>query len=220
MLRAWIALLLLANAVFFMWTQGWLDGLTGFHARGDREPERLLRQVHPEAVKVLSPQAVAAAASAADARLACLEAGPFGPAEAVAAEAALTSVLPTGRWTRVKVDVPPVWIVYMGKYANREAQQKKEDELARIRVGFEVVKNAPEFEPGLSLGRFDDRAGAESALAQFSQRGIRSARVVELSKPATAQLLRVTRADTELATKLAALKADTRPLSFAACARP
>ena len=220
MLRAWVALLLLANAAFFAWSQGWLDGLTGFHARGDREPERALRQVHPEAVKVLTPQSVADAASAAEARFACLEAGPFGPAEANAVEAALTGVLPIGRWTRVKVDTPAVWIVYMGKYPSREALQKKEDELARIKVTFEAVKNAPEFEPGLALGRFDDRASAEAALAQLTQRGVRSAKVVELSKPSTAQLLRVTRADTELAAKLAALKVDTRALGFAACARP
>jgi len=220
MLRAWVALLLLANAAFFAWSQGWLDGVTGFRARGEREPERLLRQVHPEAVKVLSPQAVAAAASAAEARLACLEAGPFGPAEAITAEAALSGVLPTGGWTRVKVDTPGVWIVYMGKYPNREAQQKKEDELARIKVAFEALKNTPEHEPGLSLGRFDNRAGAEAALAQLTLRGVRRATVVELSKPSTAQLLRISRADGELAAKLAALKADARALGFAACARP
>ena len=220
MLRAGVALLLLANAIFFAWSQGWLDGLTGFHARGDREPERLLRQVHPEAVKVLTPRAVAAAASAAEARLACLEAGPFGTADAGSVEAALGSALPAGSWTRVKVDTPAVWIVYMGKYPNRETQQKKEDELARIKVAFEALKNAPEYEPGLALGRFDNRADAELSLAQLTLRGVRSAKVVELGKPSSAHWLRVARADSELAAKLTALKVDARVLGFAACAKP
>jgi hypothetical protein len=116
--------------------------------------------------------------------------------------------------------MPGVWIVYMGKYPNPEARQKKEDELARIKVAFEALKNTPDYEPGLSLGRFDNRTGAEAALAQLTQRGVRSAKVVELNRPSTAQLLRITRADTDLATKLAALKADARALGFAACARP
>src|SRR5206468_6335808 len=65
MLRWLVALLLLANVAFYVWSQGWLDDVVGVRARGDREPERLTRQFHPEVIKILTPQAVAAAASAA-----------------------------------------------------------------------------------------------------------------------------------------------------------
>ena len=38
-------LLLLANLGFFAWTQGWLDSVVSARARGDREPERLAREL-------------------------------------------------------------------------------------------------------------------------------------------------------------------------------
>lgn len=64
MLRALVVLLLLANLAFFAWTLGWLDGVVGARASGDREPERLQRQVRPEAVRILPASAPADAASA------------------------------------------------------------------------------------------------------------------------------------------------------------
>ena len=87
MLRGLVLALLVANLAFFGWTQGWLDNIIGVRAIGDREPERLARQVRPDAVVILTPGAAAAAASAAEARLACLEAGPFTLAEANLVEA-------------------------------------------------------------------------------------------------------------------------------------
>ena len=64
MLRALVVALLLANLGFYAWTQGWLEGPIGLRAQAEREPERLAHQVHPELVRVVTPQAVAAAASA------------------------------------------------------------------------------------------------------------------------------------------------------------
>jgi len=54
MLRALVVLLLVANLAFYLWTLGWLDGIVGVSARGDREPERLANQVNPERIVVLS----------------------------------------------------------------------------------------------------------------------------------------------------------------------
>jgi hypothetical protein len=218
MLRALFVLLLLANLAFYAWTQGWLDGVIGVRAHAEREPERLARQVRPELIRVLTPQAVAAAASAAESRLQCLEAGPFGSSEANTAEAALASVLPSGTWARVTRDKPAVWIVYMGKYGS-EALARKQEELTRIKVPFEVLKGAPEWEPGLALGRFDNHDAADEALAQLGRRGIHTARLVELSKPSTQTLLRVERADPELAGKVSGLKLDALGKGFAACAK-
>src|SRR5947207_14910769 len=100
MLRALVVLLIVANLGFWAWTQGWLDDVVGVRASGDREPERLAHQVRPEAVRILTPQAVAAAASAAESHLVCLEAGPFDANQIAAAESALASTLPSGTWTR------------------------------------------------------------------------------------------------------------------------
>ncbi len=64
MLRLLVVVLALANAVFLAWSLGWLDDLTGVRARGEREPERLARQVRPESIRILPPGSVRAAAPA------------------------------------------------------------------------------------------------------------------------------------------------------------
>lgn len=228
MLRKLVFLLLLANLLFFAWTQGWLEGLTGWKAHPEREPERLARQVHPELVVVLPPEAAsrpapgppAAASAAVAAAPVCLEAGPFATGASVSAIATLQAAqppLPPGSWVEVKVEKPGGWIIYMGRFPNREALAKKEDELRRIRVAFETLSSPPELADGVSLGRFDQRAAAERALEQFSQRGIRSARVVETQAPSTQHLLRAERADKALAAQLTALRADALGRGFVPC---
>lgn len=216
MLRLLVVLLVLANLGFYAWTQGMLDGVVGARALGDREPERLTRQVRPETIRVLSP---ASAVALAEAPPACLEVGPYTPAQIAAAESVLQTVLPAGSWVNVKTETPAVWIVYMGKYGSREALRKKADELKQLKISFEEVRNNPEFEDGLALGRYDSRAAAEKALADVAQKGVRTGKVVALSQPAVQHRLRVERADTTLQSRLAGLRAEALlGLAFAPCA--
>lgn len=218
-MRLLVGLLLLANLVFLAWSQGWLDELSGVPADGDREPERLARQVRPETVRILTPQAVAAAASAAAARQVCLEAGPFDPPSLQAAENALATTLPGGTWTRQPVESGRRWAVVMGRFASRDAQLRKEQELARLRVPYEPLRGVPELEPGLLLGRHAQREAAEAALFQLTQRGVQTARVAELPAPPASVMLRVERADPELAAKVSGLRLDALGKGFTACAR-
>lgn len=221
MLRLLLLALIVANLGFYSWTQGWLDGVVGVRATGDREPERLARQVRPETVVILPPEA-AASGTAASAAPACLEAGPFTPAELFAAITALKQALPAaaeGGWAEVKVETPGSWIVYMGKFPDAEGLTKKEQELKRLKLDFEVVRSPPALDRGLSLGRFDARTAADKALERFTQQGVRTARVVELSAPVSTSLLRAARADAELAAQLVALKATGLGKGFAACAK-
>jgi len=218
MLRLFVVALLFANLVFYAWTQGWLDDVVGVRAIGDREPERMARQVKPELIRVLPPQSAASATAKAQ----CLEAGPFAADEIGGADAALQAALPAelrSRVATVKLDKPGQWMVYMGKYPNRDALQKKIDELKRRNVSYDEVRAPPSLEGGLSLGRFDDRAGAERALAQFGQQGIQTARVVEVSPAGATFLLRAAAADSTLAARLSGLKADALGKGFAECAR-
>lgn len=211
MLRLLVIALLLANIAFYAWTQGHLDNLTGVRAQGDREPERLTRQVKPESIRVLPASAVPIAATATEAPPLCLEAGPYTAEQIGAAESVLQTVLPAGSWTNLKTEAPGVWILYMGKYATREAMQKKADELKRLRIAFEELRNPPpELEGGLglALGRHDTRAAADKALADLAQRGVRTARVAALSPPVLMHSLRVERADTTLQARLAGLRAE------------
>ena len=221
MLRLLLLALIVANLGFYSWTQGWLDSVVGIRATGDREPERLARQLRPEAVVILAPESAASSAATA-ATPACLEAGPFSPTELVAAITSLKQLLPTaaeGGWAEVKTETPGSWIVYMGKFADAEGLAKKEQELKRLKLDFEIMRSPPTLERGLSLGRFDQRAAADKALERFTQQGVRTARVVELSPPGSASLLRAARADAELASQLTALKAASLGKGFAACAK-
>jgi hypothetical protein len=226
-LRALAVLLLLVNLGFFAWTQGWLDGVVSGRARGDREPERLAREFQPQRVRILPPNEAAAAMAASapppTATVSCLEAGPYTPAEVRAAETLLQQALPAGSWARRSVEQPGSWIVYLGRFTTTDAQQKKIEELRRLPAPFEEVKSPPELAPGLSLGRVDNRAAADRALEQLSQRGVRTARVVSLSEPATMTVLRVERADPTLSLQIAALGGDVKgqPLgkAFGPCAK-
>lgn len=217
MLRALIVALLLANLAFFAWTRGWLDTVVGVRPTGDREPERMLRQVRPELIRILP---ASAASEAAPVALACFEAGPFTDAEISAAEARAQTQLPVGSWVSVKTEQPGTWLVYMGRYASRDAMTRKEDELKRRKAPYEEIGAPPALAPGLSLGRFEQRAAAVTALEQFTQQGIRTARVVELTPASNRHMLRVDKADAALSTQLVALPADTLGKAFAACAKP
>jgi hypothetical protein len=59
LLRTLVLLLVLANLAFLAWTQGLLSPLAHPPMSSEREPERLTRQVQPDAVKVLGTQAAA-----------------------------------------------------------------------------------------------------------------------------------------------------------------
>lgn len=221
MLRLLLLALLVANLGFYSWTQGWLDGVVGARASGDREPERLARQVRPETVVILPPEAAASASNSAAAS-ACLEAGPFSATELSAASAALKQALPNaadGSWAEVKAETPGTWIVYMGKFTDTEGLTKKEQELKRLKLDFEVVRAPPALDRGLSLGRFDLRAAADKALERFTQQGVRTARVVELNAPVSTTLLRAARADAALAAQLTGLKTSGLGKGFVPCAK-
>ena len=220
MLRLVLLALIVANLGFYSWTQGWLDGVVGARAIGDREPERLARQVRPETVVILPPEA--AASASANAAPACLEAGPFSTTELAAVKAALKQALPTaveGSWAEVRTETPGAWIVYMGKFVDTEGLTKKEQDLKRLKLDFEVVRTPPALDRGLSLGRFDGRAAADTALERFTQQGVRTARVVELSAPGSATWLRAARADEALAAQLLALKAIGLGKGFVPCSK-
>src|SRR6185369_15893549 len=147
MLRALVVVLLLANALVFAWTQGWL----GRPERSEREPERLQRQLQPELVTLVAPGAASAAlaaatraqaaseaeaaASAAAARNLCLEAGPLPPGAVAAAEKLLLQAgVAAASWTPVASERKGVFLIYMGRYADDEALDRKIEELRRLHI--------------------------------------------------------------------------------------
>ena len=96
MLRALLALLIVANLLYFAFASGWLDGV-GLSALGDREPDRLAKQVRPQTIRLL-PVGGAASAPPIDAGVPCYETPTFTAGDASAVEAALAANLPAGAW--------------------------------------------------------------------------------------------------------------------------
>lgn len=224
MLRTIALVLLLANALLLAALAGLFDGAG---PPAEREPERLQRQHQPGLVRVLPPQAASAALAAASAQAAaasgaaaqaCLEAGPFSAADAAAAERTLREAgLAAGAWQALVQEDSGAFMIYMGRYADRETVQRKLAELKRLKLDGEDLRGTPELQPGISLGRFDSQEAAQAALTQLSQRGVRTARVITLRQAQSQTTLRVPAADAALRARLAGLQLPSGP-GFLPCA--
>ena len=229
MLRLFVALLALANLVFLAWTFGWLDDAIGVRAMGDREPERLARQVRPDSIRILpgasraapggSPVAAATGSVDAGQLPACLETVPLNAAQFATVEALLQLSLPAGSWTHLKAERPALWMVYMGKFNDAETMAKRQDELRRIKVDYEILRAPSELAPGLSLGRFEIRSNANNLLEQLTLGGVRNARVIEAVPAASMHVLRVEKPSTAIAAQLTALRAEALGKGFQPCAK-
>jgi hypothetical protein len=227
MLRLIVLLLLLANGIYFVWSQCWMRAWD-FAPAQQTEPQRMAQQLRPENVRILKagetpradtiPQAPSAsepasamplvAASSAPAEVGamtnlptksaeCFQAGLFDDAQTNALRRTLEASLPAGSWVLEPATEPARWIVYMGKYPNAETLAKKRQELASLNLKFEPL-NSASLEPGLSLGGFDTQAAATTALANLTKRGVRTAQVVRERSEARGTLLRMGAADEAL----------------------
>jgi hypothetical protein len=230
MLRLLVLLLVLANGVFFAWSQGLLAG-AGFAPTVQSEPQRLAQQIKPEALRLLTPAearqtespssgATAAAtdpgASAAAPQTECLQAGLFNEEQTAALRTRLQSALPNGSWVLESSVEPARWLVYMGKYAGADALAKKRSELRGLGVSFEALNN-PSLEPGLSLGNFSTQADAEAEMARISRRGVRTAKVIQERAEVRGQRLRLASVDAALKTQLEPLRGQLEGKTLQAC---
>ena len=215
--------LLLANGVYFAWGQGLLAAY-GFVPARQSEPERLARQIRPEAMQLVPasraqpPASVSATAPGAVSANAvqCLQVGVFTEKQANALRPRLKSSLPADSWSFESSGDAVHWIIYMGKYISKEAMNRKRLKLRQLGLSFEPPVSTM-LNPGLSLGSFASKAEAESALDQMNERGIRSARVV-LERPELPSLwLKLPAADASMRTRLDALKPQLGGKAVQAC---
>lgn len=223
MLRLLALALVLANAGYLAWSQGWLAGY-GWGPAVQAEPQRLAQQLRPDAMRLLTMaearqlegSPVAATSTSAQAASECLQAGLFTDEQAGPLRTRLQASLPTGSWSLEPGTEGGRWMVYMGKYNNSDTLAVKRSELRRIGVPFELLAN-PAFGPGLSLGRFESQANADTELNNLTQRGVRSARVV-LERPEVRGLqLTVPAADAYLRSLLDGLKPQLAGKALLAC---
>ena len=215
MLRLLLAVVVLANLLFFAWTRGALAPLLPLPA-SERDPARLQQQLRPESVTVLPPAAVSDALRAGQARE-CLEAGPVQAADERATDAALQRAgIPPEAVARVAVVQPAQWAVYAGPFTDPATRTRREQALRQQQ--FEVAplddRRAPQ--PGLTFGLHADLAAAETALAALQQRGLRDARVLELAAQ-NEVWLRAAAVEPVLQARLEAADALPAGLRFGAC---
>jgi len=206
-LRALVLVLLLANMAYFAWAQGLLAAY-GLAPARQSEPERLTQQIRPEDLQLVSSPTQPLAATPANSSAAsaqCVRVGLFTEQQAQALRPRLQGALPPDSWSFESSSEPVRWIIYMGKYINKDAMNRKRVKLEKLGLTF-APPISPQLNPGLSLGSFGSKPEAESALNKLNQRGIRSARVV-LESPEVASLwLKLPAATAPVRTQLDTLK--------------
>ncbi len=217
-----VVLLLAANLAWLAWSQGWL-GTLGLAPQTQTEPERLQRQLRPDAIKLLpadgagrapatpTPQAAASTPGADDSASApapvvagsCLQAGPFDERQLDAVRRA-AAALPAGSWRIDAVQLPGRWMVYIGKLADANAVASKRAQLRAL--GVDTDRPDPGMEPGLSLGRFASEEAADRGLEGLARKGVRTARVVQERRDTSGYVLRLPHADADLRRQAGALR--------------
>jgi hypothetical protein len=212
-MRLFLFVLLLANAAYFAWSQQWLAGW-GVGPVSQREPQRVAQQVAPDALRILSATEFQSLQEQATQQ--CWLAGPLEPTQLDTLRVALEAALPPGSWVFESVTQPARWVVYLGKFANPQAQAKKRAELAALGMPLEPLSN-PDLEPGLSLGTFDSQAQAQAHMSQLAQRGLRTARVLREREPVQTQQLRLPALPPALLPQLASVRQALGETALQAC---
>lgn len=210
MLRLAVIALLLANAGYYAYTQGWLRS-AGLVTPEQAEPQRLQQQIRPETLKVLRAQgatnnptpppapAVAPAADTAASAPAptaaapadageCLQAGIFDDKQAAALRTA-AAALPPGSWNLEPTPITGRWMIYMGRFDDQDTLDKKRAELRARKVDFDRAGGTLEL--GLSLGRFSTEEAAQRGLTALNAQGVRTARVIQERQAATGFILKL-----------------------------
>lgn len=213
--------LVLANAGYYVWSEGLLAAY-GLAPARQAEPERLALQIRPEAMRLLAeapaPPAINPAPPAVPvpvpppqrateaAQSPCMRTGPFNEKQVVALERRLrTAALPSGSWVFENTPGAGRWVVYLGRYVSQEALGRRRARLEQQGVAFETPVS-PVLRPGLVLATFGSKAEAENALAQMTEPGLRSAKVVVERPELTSQWLKFPAADAQLQARLESLK--------------
>lgn len=206
MLRFALLVLLVANAGYLAWSQGWMATL-GWTPEAQTEPYRLKQQVRPDVLSVVPtppaaatppPTASSTSATEPDEEIlpettVCLQSENMDEAQSKKLQQVLQqSDLPSTSWEMQSSTISGRWMVYLGKFPNETALEKRRAELRTRKIGYDRAGGS--LEPGLSLGRFSSEDAATRELGQMLNQGVRGARVVQERAPQTLYALRLSHA--------------------------
>jgi hypothetical protein len=169
-MRTVVILLLLANLTFF--------ALTRVDATSEGEAFRLIEQVQPEKIKILTPQQVASLGPSKVAALAdvCLEWGPLSDADRARALADLEPLALGKLLTQKRIETTTAFWVYLPA-ANRAEADRRAGELRARGIGDVAVVDSGPLRNTVSLGSFRDEDAAKARLADIVKLGVANAKM-------------------------------------------
>ncbi|MBP7647230.1 MAG: SPOR domain-containing protein [Comamonas sp.] len=230
MLRFALLVLLVANAGYLAWSQGWMATL-GWTPEAQTEPYRLKQQVRPDVLSVVPtppaaatppPTASSTSATEPDEEIlpettVCLQSENMDEAQSKKLQQVLQqSDLPSTSWEMQSSAISGRWMVYLGKFPNETALEKRRAELRTRKIGYDRAGGS--LEPGLSLGRFSSEDAATRELGQMLNQGVRGARVVQERAPQTLYALRLSHATAAQRSILQRLQPSMGGKTLRACA--
>jgi len=175
MLRTLFFLLVLANLLFFVWTQGYL----GVPANG-REPQRLKSQLAPEKLRVVGSGSAATVMEQGCQLVAGIA---LTDLERLLAQA--KERYPQLRLTLRPNEAPKsVYRVLIPPLGSKPAAQRKSVELKKLDIpDFSIVLGEGPDQFAILLGVFNSELAAGEYLKELAKRGVRSAKVQARGNP-------------------------------------
>jgi len=186
-LRAIFLLLILANLLFFAWTQGYFGSV-----EEGREPQRLANQLAPEQLRIVGigqppPLPLPTLET-------CRLVSGLAQDEAQRLRNQAEEKLPGLRFVvKTSENQPqPAYWVHIPSLANRLAADKKLAELKQLGFSdFSVMLEEGSYKFAISLGQFDNEQAAVEFLQGLAKRGVKSAKLQVREKPAEKTQLEV-----------------------------
>ena len=226
--------LLAANGALLAYGQGVL----GQPGAGEREPARLENQLAPERITQLTaveakraldeaeqeeaeepappeaaptPPTPATPVAVAANLVACVQAGPFGAADARRFEARVASLDLAARQSRVEVPFQEVTsrLVYLPPDGGREGAQRRSAELKERGVeNFYIMQGDSPLRWAISLGVFKTDSAAQKLVAQLQRQGVRGVQVLPRGPQVMRAAYRYRAIEPALRTQLARISDD------------
>jgi hypothetical protein len=207
-------ILLLANIVLFVWGQGYLGT-----QEGNREPERLKRQLQADKLQVL-PAAAEKAADQPAGKVACKRIEWLTAAETVAAKGTLGAGSGIEVIQSPRKEAPAHWVV-IPDLPGRAAAEKKKAELRQLGIdNTEIVEHGAPGTFAVSLGVFRNPPLAEDYLQNAVKKGVRTAKILSRELPPERYALELRGPADVLNKKLPELMVPLAQASLADCPNP
>lgn len=176
-----IFVLIIANLLVFLWRVGAPQGIGS-----GVDPQRVMRQFRADTLTVLNSEETMTAVSNAMPAAPSSSCVVIRPLFDEAVKDIATRIAAAGIVTSPQVrdvQLSSLWMVYMGRFADAETLRQKLAELKGQGVNNLTSLQSPEFRYGISLGEYESRNNAVLRATALNQRGVTSARVVEVIAP-------------------------------------